>query len=82
MPVAPTVKLPVWVLLRVRSAAEAVVVGSMSLLLPVFAASSPPPATEAVLLTVAWAAAPTFTFRVRVLLPPAAIATVLVQVTI
>src|SRR6476660_2622590 len=48
----------------VRSTPVPTVVGSLSLLLPLLAAGSPPPATLAVLVTLGTAAAATVTVRV------------------
>jgi len=66
------VKLPVWLLSIVRSTLVTTVVGSLSLLLPLLAAGSPPPATLAVLVTVGTAAAATETVRVMAGAVPAA----------
>src|SRR6188472_1394643 len=55
--------------------AELTVVGSLSLLFPLLAAGSPPPATLAVLVTLGTAAAATETVRVIAgAVPPAAMA--------
>src|SRR5207249_4962096 len=59
---SPCLKFPVWVLLRVRSATWVMVVGSLALSLA--ALTSPPPATLAVLVTLAGALLATLTVRV------------------
>ena len=67
----------------VRSTPAVTVVRSLSLLLPLLAAGSPPPLTLALLVTLGLAAAVTETVRVMLgAAPPAAMAVVRVQVTV
>src|SRR3989304_4174537 len=61
-PVCPWVKLPVWVLVMVRSGNWLIVVGSLAELLVVFV--SPPPDTVAVLVTLAGGLLSTLTVSV------------------
>jgi hypothetical protein len=61
-PLVPWVKLPLWLLAMVRSVSPLTVVGSLALLLPVLV--SPPPDTDAVLVTPPTAPAPTATVSV------------------
>src|SRR5437773_11423507 len=63
-PVCPTLKLPLWLLLMVRSGGVLIVVRLLAVLFAVFV--SPPPETVAVFVTLAGASLATFTVNVIV----------------
>jgi hypothetical protein len=80
VPVEPTVKLPEWLLARVKSDGAMVGVASVVELFPLLAVASPPPETLALLVTLAAAFEATLTLKLKTLEPLVAIAVELVQV--